>query len=116
MRGDVSGIRIRPVAMRHTYRQERECLFELCGYSILAAYDDYRYHAARDTLIWVVTKSPSHEGRMSGRGTFPARIRRSPPIPSVRHPSVHPGRCRRFDIRANIGYPCSRTLEDDTDG
>ena len=54
--GDVIESRIRPVAMRHTYRQEMEYLFELCDYEILAVYNNYRCDPARDYFIWVAKK------------------------------------------------------------
>ena len=54
--GNVIDVRIRPAAMRHTYRQEMEYLFELCKYEILAVYNNYCYYEARDNFIWVVRK------------------------------------------------------------
>jgi len=54
--GNVIAARIRPQAMRHTYRQEMEYLFELCGYEILNAYNNYCRDAAKDNFIWVVRK------------------------------------------------------------
>lgn len=52
--GDITDTRTRPVTMRHTYRQEMEYLFELCGYEILSVYNNYCYDEAKDNLIWVV--------------------------------------------------------------
>jgi SAM-dependent methyltransferase len=54
--GNLTDSRIRPWAMRHTYRQEMEYLFELCGYEIVGVYDNYCYDEARGMLIWVVRK------------------------------------------------------------
>ena len=53
---NVIDTRIRPVAMRHTYRQEMEYLFELTGYKILDVYNDYCCNPAKDNFIWVVKK------------------------------------------------------------
>ena len=55
--GNIIATRTRPQAMRHTYRQEMEYLFELCGYDIVDVYNDYCYSAARDNFIWVVKKT-----------------------------------------------------------
>ena len=55
--GDIIDTRIRPQAMRHTYRQEMEYLFELCGFEVIDVYNDYCYCAAKDNFIWVVKKS-----------------------------------------------------------
>ena len=54
--GNIKDIRIRPQAMRHTYRQEMEYLLELCGYQIINVYNDYCYNTAIDNFIWVVIK------------------------------------------------------------
>jgi len=48
--------RIRPIAMRHTYRQEMEYLLELCGYEIVNCYNNYNYEEARDNHIWIIKK------------------------------------------------------------
>jgi len=34
-----------------------EYLFELCGYEVIAVYNDYRFVDARDNYIWVVKKA-----------------------------------------------------------
>ena len=52
--GNVVDARIRPCAMRHTYRQEMEYLFELCEYEIIDVFNNYCYDEARDNFIWVV--------------------------------------------------------------
>ena len=54
--GNVADVRIRPQAMRHTYRQEMEYLLELCGYEVDGVYNDYCYNAVKDNFIWVVRK------------------------------------------------------------
>jgi len=56
--GNVTTTRIRPQAMRHTYRQEMEYLLELCGYEIVSVYNNYLCDAAWDNFIWVVRKCP----------------------------------------------------------
>ena len=58
---NVVDTRVRPAAMRHTYRQEMEYLFELCGYEILDVYNNYRCDPAKDNFIWVV-KRRNHWG------------------------------------------------------
>ena len=55
--GNITAMRVRPQAMRHTYRQEMEYLFELCGYEVIAVYNNYRFVEARDNYIWVVKKA-----------------------------------------------------------
>ncbi len=55
--GNVIATRIRPQAMRHTYRQEMAYLFELCGFRILDVFQNYRFEKAKDNLIWVVEKA-----------------------------------------------------------
>ena len=54
--GIVTSSRTRPQAMRHTYRQEMEYLFELCGFEIMDVYNNYRFEAATNNFIWVVKK------------------------------------------------------------
>lgn len=54
--GNIIDTRVRPLAMRHTYRQEMEYLFELCGYEIVTVYNDYCYGEAKDNFIWMVRK------------------------------------------------------------
>jgi len=54
--GNISDTRIRPQAMRHTYRQEMEYLLELCGYEVMDVYNNYRCDAATNNFIWVVKK------------------------------------------------------------
>lgn len=54
--GRVTNVRVRPVAMRQSYRQELEYLFELCGYGIMDVYGDYRRSPAGGNLIWVLRK------------------------------------------------------------
>ena len=54
--GNIVATRIRPQAMRHTYRQEMEYLFELCRFRILAVYNNYRRDVAKDNYFWVVKK------------------------------------------------------------
>lgn len=54
--GNVTETRIRPLAMRNTYRQEMEYLFELCGYEIVDVYNNYCYDEAKDNFIWVVRR------------------------------------------------------------
>ena len=54
--GSISDIRIRPQAMRHTYRQEMEYLLELCGYEVMDVYNNYCCDAATNNFIWVVKK------------------------------------------------------------
>lgn len=54
--GNIIDTRIRPCAMRHTYRQEMEYLFELCEYEIMGVYNNYCYDKARDNFIWVIRK------------------------------------------------------------
>lgn len=58
--GNVIDERVRPVAMRQTYRQEMKYLVELCGFEIAALYDGYEKvpagkNMARN-LIWVLRK------------------------------------------------------------
>jgi hypothetical protein len=52
--GNVTDTRVRPISMRHTYRQEMEYLFELCGYEILNVYNNYNYDTAKNNFVWVV--------------------------------------------------------------
>nr|AGS51546.1 methyltransferase [uncultured bacterium contig00004] len=54
--GNVSDTRICTQTTRHTYRQEMEYLFELCGYEILDVYNNYCREAAKENFIWVVKK------------------------------------------------------------
>jgi 2-polyprenyl-3-methyl-5-hydroxy-6-metoxy-1,4-benzoquinol methylase len=54
--GNVAKTYIRPQVTRHTYRQEMEYLFELCGYDILDVHNNYRCDAAKDIFIWVTRK------------------------------------------------------------
>jgi len=54
--GNVVASRTRPIAMRHTCRQEMEYLFELCGFDIMNVYNNYCCDAAKDNFIWVVKK------------------------------------------------------------
>ena len=54
--GNVTDTRIRPAAVRHTYRQEMKYLLELCGYEIIDVFNDYRCNAAINNNIWVVKK------------------------------------------------------------
>jgi len=54
--GNVVDTCICPQAMRHTYRQEMEYLFEFCGYEIVDVYDNYSRDVAKDHHIWVVKK------------------------------------------------------------
>jgi SAM-dependent methyltransferase len=55
-KGIVIDTRVCTQIVRHTYRQEMEYLFELCGYEILDVYNNYVYDAAKDHMIWVVRK------------------------------------------------------------
>lgn len=52
--------RIRPLSIRHTYRQKMEYLLELCGFEILDVYNNYRYDAAKDMSVWVVKSNESN--------------------------------------------------------
>ncbi|MCL2641849.1 MAG: class I SAM-dependent methyltransferase, partial [Phycisphaerales bacterium] len=54
--GNIVASRTRPLTMRHTYRQEMEYLFELCGFDIMNVYNNYSCDAAKDNFIWVVKK------------------------------------------------------------
>jgi len=54
--GNVAATRERPLAIRHIYRQEMAYLFELCGFEVLAVYNDYLRSEATDNFIWVVKK------------------------------------------------------------
>jgi SAM-dependent methyltransferase len=54
--GVVINTRVCPQVVRHTYRQETEYLFELCGYEILDVCNSYARDTAKDHLIWVVRK------------------------------------------------------------
>jgi ubiquinone/menaquinone biosynthesis C-methylase UbiE len=54
--GNVSDTRVCTQTTRHTYRQEMEYLFELCGYEILDVYNNYCRDAAKENFIWVVKK------------------------------------------------------------
>jgi len=55
--GNITETRVRPQAMRHTYRQEMEYLLELCGYEVIAVYNNYRFDKAKDNFIWVVKRT-----------------------------------------------------------
>ena len=53
--GNVTESRVRPVAMRQTYKQELLYLLELCGYEVLAVYGDYACSpAGNEGFVWVV--------------------------------------------------------------
>lgn len=58
--GNVIDVRIRPLKMRQTYRQEMKWLVELCGFEIVDLYQDYHWEkasfAAAHNLIWVLKK------------------------------------------------------------
>ncbi|MBQ0011765.1 MAG: class I SAM-dependent methyltransferase [Clostridiales bacterium] len=58
--GNVIDVRIRPVTMRQTYRQEMMWLIELCGFELVELYKDYNFEKAGDVsahnLIWVLRK------------------------------------------------------------
>lgn len=55
--GDTAEIRIRPLAMRQTYKQEFLYLAELCGFDVIAIYGDY-YKSTADTgsYVWILKK------------------------------------------------------------
>ena len=55
--GNVAQSRIRPLAMRQTYKQEFIYLAELCGYEILQIYGDYHKNT-EDTgnYVWILRK------------------------------------------------------------
>jgi SAM-dependent methyltransferase len=55
-KGIVINTRVCPQVIRHTYRQEMEYLFELCGYEILNVYNNYCRDVAKEKFIWVVKK------------------------------------------------------------
>ena len=55
--GQVTGTRIRPLAMRQTYVRELMYLFELCGYEVIDRFGDY--HGSREDTgryVWVVRR------------------------------------------------------------
>ena len=55
--GEVIAERVRPLAMRQTYKQEMLYLIELCGYEVLNIYGDY-HGSEEDTghYVWVMRK------------------------------------------------------------
>ena len=55
--GSVIAERIRPLAMRQTYKQELRYLAELCGFEVLHIYGDY-HRSERDTgrYVWILRK------------------------------------------------------------
>ncbi|MBR3504313.1 MAG: class I SAM-dependent methyltransferase [Clostridia bacterium] len=55
--GRVVSERVRPLAMRQTYKQEMMYLFELCGFEIIEVYGDY-HGSVEETghYVWVVRK------------------------------------------------------------
>jgi len=57
--GEIIGERIRPILMRHTYRQEMKWLAELCGFEVFEIYSDFKGNRANDTpgyCIWLLRK------------------------------------------------------------
>ena len=57
--GHVISERIRPLAMRQTYRQEMKYLLELTGYEIVNVYGGYNKESAdlmAKNVIWCVRK------------------------------------------------------------
>ena len=55
--GRVIGERVRPLAMRQTYRQEMLYLIELCGYEVIEVYGDYHGHTQETGhYVWVMRK------------------------------------------------------------
>jgi len=56
--GEPIASRVRPLTMRQTYRQELAYLLELCGFSVLAVYGDYRRGtpSGNGQLIWLAQK------------------------------------------------------------
>jgi hypothetical protein len=54
--GNVIQTRIRPLAMRHTNRQELAYLLELCGFDIIEVFGDYKRNPPKGNLIWVAKK------------------------------------------------------------
>lgn len=53
---EIIDTRIRPLAMRQTYMQEMQYLFELCGFEVVDLYNDYRKSPTKGNCIWVVRK------------------------------------------------------------
>ena len=56
--GNVIAERIRPITMRHTYKQELRWLAELCGFEVIAIYGDYHRGAedATGRYVWILKK------------------------------------------------------------
>ncbi|MEA4831384.1 MAG: methyltransferase domain-containing protein [Oscillospiraceae bacterium] len=54
--GNIIDTRIRPLAMRQTYKQEIEYLFKLCNFDIVNVYNDYRKSPYNGNCIWILNK------------------------------------------------------------
>ncbi|MHC1695708.1 MAG: class I SAM-dependent methyltransferase [Eubacteriales bacterium] len=54
--GNVTDTRVRPLAMRQSYRQELEYLFELCGYEVRDVYGNYKRSTTGGNFIWILKK------------------------------------------------------------
>ena len=59
--GNVIDVRVRPLKMRQSYRQEIKWLVELCGFEIVDIYNGYQFDKADDAsiahnVIWVLRK------------------------------------------------------------
>ena len=56
--GNVIEERIRPLAMRQTYKQEFTYLAELCGFEIVEIYGDYRFSTENTgNYVWILRKN-----------------------------------------------------------
>ena len=55
--GNVKDVRVRPLRMRQTYRQEMMYLAELCGFEVMKIYGDY-HGSTEDTgrYVWILRK------------------------------------------------------------
>lgn len=52
--GNIIDTRIRPIAMRQTYRSEMEYLFEICGFEVIDVYNDFEKKPALNNFIWIL--------------------------------------------------------------
>ena len=55
--GEIVGERVRPLAMRQTYKQEMLYLIGLCGFEVVTVYGNYHWSTEETgNYIWILRK------------------------------------------------------------